>query len=126
MLCVIGDCDVIVEVNSSGGDFFEGVVIYNMFRVYFYKVMVKILGFVVFVVLVIVMVGDEIEIGKVGFVMIYNVWGVVIGNCYDFVEVVIMIELFDDVMVIVYFECFGVEKIKVVEWMDNEIWFNGE
>lgn len=125
-LRAIGDRDVIVEVNSPGGDFFEGVAIYNTLRAHPHKVTVKILGLAASAASVIAMAGDEIEIGKAGFVMIHNAWGVVIGNRHDFAQAATTIEPFDDAMATVYSERSGAEKAKVAEWMDNETWFNGE
>lgn len=103
VLCVIGgDVDVIVNINSLGGDVFEGLVIYNLLCEYKGKVMVNIIGLVVFVVFFIVMVGDEICIGCVVFLMIYNVWLIVMGNWNDLCEIVDWLELFDMMLVDIY------------------------
>ena len=40
----IGDQEVYVDLNSPGGDFFEGVAIYNLLRAHPHKVTVRILG----------------------------------------------------------------------------------
>jgi len=40
----IGDRDVTVSLNSPGGDFFEGIAIYNLLREHPFKVTVKVVG----------------------------------------------------------------------------------
>ncbi|MBC7285455.1 head maturation protease, ClpP-related [Hoeflea sp.] len=122
----IGDQEVCVDINSPGGDFFEGVAIYNALRAHPQKVTVRILGLAASAASIIAMAGDEIQIGKAGFLMIHNAWVVVIGNRHDLAEAAATIEPFDDAMAAVYSDRAGVTKAQAAEWMDNETWFNGE
>lgn len=125
-LRAIGDQDVFVDINSPGGDFFEGVAIYNALRAHPRKVTVRVLGLAASAASVVAMAGDEIQIGKAGFLMVHNAWVVAIGNRHDLAEAVRVMEPFDDAMATVYAERAGVERAKAAEWMDNETWFNGE
>src|SRR5690606_7927819 len=122
----IGDGQVHVDINSPGGDFFEGVAIYNALRAHPKKVTVRILGLAASAASVIAMAGDEIQIGKAGFLMVHNAWVVAIGNRHDLAEAAKTMEPFDDAMATVYADRAGVKKSKAAEWMDNETWFNGE
>ena len=54
----IGDQDVMVDINSPGGDFFEGVAIYNALRAHPRKVTVRILGLAASAASVIALDGD--------------------------------------------------------------------
>lgn len=125
-LRAIGDQDVFVDLNSPGGDFFEGVAIYNMLRAHSGKVTVRILGLAASAASVIAMAGDEIQIGKAGFMMVHNAWVVAVGNRHDLAQAAKTMEPFDDAMATVYAERTGAKKSKAAEWMDNETWFNGE
>lgn len=125
-LRAIGDQDVFVDLNSPGGDFFEGVAIYNALRAHPKKVTVRILGLAASAASVIAMAGDEIQIGKAGFLMVHNAWVIAIGNRHDLAEAAKTMEPFDDAMATVYADRAGVKKSKAAEWMDNETWFNGE
>lgn len=125
-LRAIGDQDVFVDLNSPGGDFFEGVAIYNALRAHPKKVTVRILGLAASAASVIAMAGDEIQIGKAGFLMVHNAWVIAIGNRHDLYEAAQTMEPFDDAMATVYADRAGVKKAKAAEWMDNETWFNGE
>lgn len=125
-LRAIGDQDVVVDINSPGGDFFEGVAIYNALRAHPHKVTVRILGVAASSASVIAMAGDEIEIGKSGFVMVHNAWVVAIGNRHDLKDASETMGPFDDAMAAVYSDRAGVKKSVAAQWMDNETWFNGE
>ena len=125
-LRAIGDQEVFVDLNSPGGDFFEGVAIYNMLRAHPRKVTVRILSLAASAASVIAMAGDDIQIGKAGFLMVHNAWVVAIGNRHDLAEAAKTMEPFDDAMATVYADRAGVKKAKAAEWMDAETWFNGE
>lgn len=125
-LRAIGDQDVTVDLNSPGGDFFEGVAIYNALRAHPHKVTVRVLGIAASAASVIAMAGDDIQIGKAGFLMTHNAWVVAMGNRHDLAEAAATMEPFDDAMATVYSDRAGVSKAKAAEWMDNETWFNGE
>jgi ATP-dependent protease ClpP protease subunit len=122
----IGDQDVVVEVNSPGGDFFEGIAIYNALRAHPHKVTVRVLGLAASAASVIAMAGDEIQIGKAGFLMVHNAWTITVGNRHDLAAAIKEVEPFDDAMAALYAERSSADKAQAVEWMDNETWFNGE
>ncbi len=122
----IGDRDVVVEINSPGGDFFQGVSIYNMLRAHPREVTVRVLGVAASAASVVAMAGDRIEIGKAGFLMIHNTWSVAIGNRHDLRAFADTLEPFDAAMATVYAERAGVDYKIAARWMDDETWFNGD
>lgn len=122
----IGSQDVVVNVNSPGGDFFEGIAIYNMLRQHPHRVTVKVLGLAASAASVVAMAGDEIQISDVGFLMVHNAWALAIGNRHDLREAAAMLEPFDDAMASLYARRAGVTRAVAAEWMDGETWMNGE
>lgn len=122
----IGDGDVFVDINSPGGDFFEGVAIYNLLRAHRRKVTVRVLGMAASAASVIAMAGDEVQIGKAGFLMVHNAWVVAVGNRHDLFSAAKTMEPFDAAMAAVYADRAGVEKKEAARWMDEETWFDGE
>src|SRR5690606_12912230 len=76
----IGNKPVSVLINSPGGDFFEGVTIYNLLREHPAQVTVKILGLAASAASVIAMAADRIEIANLGFMMIHNTQWVAAGD----------------------------------------------
>ena len=109
-LRAIGDQDVFVDINSPGGDFFEGVAIYNALRAHPRKVTVRVLGLAASAASIIAMAGDDVQIGKAGFLMVHNAWAVAIGNRHDMAEAAATMEPFDDAMATLYADRAGVKK----------------
>jgi len=122
----IGERDVRVDINSPGGDFFEGVAIYNMLREHKARVTVNVLGLAASAASVIAMAGDEIKVAKTGFLMIHNAWGITIGNRHDMQAAAGMMEPFDRAMRDLYAERSGLKAEQVEAWMDAETFFTGE
>lgn len=119
------DADVVVNLNSPGGDMFEGFAIYNLLREHKGKVTVKILGLAASAASIIAMAGDEIQISRAGFLMIHNTWVVVIGNRNDLREAADMLEPFDAAMADIYAARTGIQVKAVQKKMDAETFING-
>jgi len=122
----IGSKDVTVKINSRGGDFFEGITIYNLLREHPHKVTVKVVGEAASAASIIAMAGDEIQIAKTGFLMIHNAWVVAMGNRHDLRSVAAVLDEFDDAMASVYADVSGKDKKEMAQLMDAESWLSGE
>ncbi|HYI43671.1 MAG TPA: head maturation protease, ClpP-related, partial [Sphingomicrobium sp.] len=85
-LRAIGDRPVEVQINSPGGDMFEGIAIYNVLREHPQEITVKVMGMAASAASIIAMAGDRIEIGAASFLMIHNCWVMAIGNRHDMRE----------------------------------------
>lgn len=120
----IGARDVTVNVNSPGGDFFEGVAIYNMLREHQGKVTVRVMGLAASAASVIAMAGDELLMGDGAFLMIHNAWAMAIGNRHDMRAAADQLEPFDAAMAAVYANRTGMKTADVVKLMDAETWIN--
>lgn len=98
----IGNSDVRVQINSPGGDVFEGLAIYNLLRAHPAKVTVEIMGIAASAASIIAMAGDEIVMGLGTFVMVHNAWGVVVGNRHELAEASSLFETFDNALIDIY------------------------
>lgn len=87
-LRAMNGADVTVNINSPGGDMFEGLAIYNLLREYEGRVTVKVLGIAASAASVIAMAGDDIQIGRGAFLMIHNCWVVAMGTVTRVLSVV--------------------------------------
>lgn len=119
------DKDVVVNLNSPGGDLFEGLAIYNLLREHKGEVTVKVLGLAASAASVIAMAGDTVQISRSGFLMIHNTWVVVMGNQNDLRAVADMLEPFDNAMADIYSARSGMDMKAVAKMMDAETWING-
>ncbi|MER5023234.1 Clp protease ClpP [Providencia stuartii] len=119
-LRAIGNQDVVVNINSPGGDMFEGLAIYNLLRAHNGKVTVNILGIAASAASVIAMAGDEIRMGRGAFLMIHNCWAVGVGNRHDFAKLANDLAPFDKSMSDIYVARSGLPEETISQMMDNE------
>lgn len=122
----IGSRDVTVSINSPGGDFFEGLAIYNLLREHPHKVTVKVVGLAASAASVIAMAGDEIQVAKSGFLMIHNAWSLVIGNRHDLRAAADVMDQFDASMAGLYASAAGITEAEATALMDAETWMTGQ
>lgn len=121
----LNGADVTVNVNSPGGDMFEGLAIYNLLREYEGKVTVKVLGLAASAASIIAMAGDDIQIGRGAFLMIHNCWVYAMGNRHDLAQIASDMEPFDKAMGDIYSVRTGLSKEEVAAMMDGETYIGG-
>lgn len=117
--------DITVNINSPGGDFFDGLAIHTLFAEYDGKVNMNILGMAASAASVVALAGDTINIAEAGFFMIHNAWSIAIGNRHDMQAVSDMLEQFDASMVTLYSKATGIDAKAIAKMMDNETWIVG-
>ncbi|KZL04549.1 ATP-dependent Clp protease proteolytic subunit [Pseudovibrio axinellae] len=122
----IGDEDVVVSINSPGGDFFEGLAIYNLLREHKAKVTIKVLGLAASAASVIAMAADEIQIGRAAFFMIHNTWVCACGDRHAFQEVADWLKPFDEAAISIYHARTKISEKELGNQLDKETWINGE
>ncbi|WP_155897673.1 head maturation protease, ClpP-related [Aureimonas ureilytica] len=124
-LRAIGDRPVEVQINSPGGDMFEGIAIFNVLREHPQPVTVKVMGMAASAASIIAMAGDHIEIGAASFLMIHNCWVLAVGNRHDMAETAEWLAPFDQAMVDLYAARTGQDAASVAKWMDAETYMSG-
>jgi ATP-dependent Clp protease protease subunit len=124
-LRAIGDRPVECQINSGGGDMFEGLAIYNVLREHSQPITMKIMGMAASAASVIAMAGDTVEIGAASFVMIHNCWVCACGNRHDMNEVAEFLAPFDQAMADVYAQRTSQSPEDCAKWMDAESWMSG-
>ena len=124
-LRAMNGADVTVNINSPGGDMFEGLAIYNLLREYEGHVTVKVLGIAASAASIIAMAGDDIQIGRGAFLMIHNCWVYAMGNRHDFAELAQSLEPLDTAMADIYAARSGLDMAAVQKLMDAESYIGG-
>jgi ATP-dependent Clp protease protease subunit len=118
--------DAVVNVNSGGGSFFDGVAMYNQLRDYDGKVTVNVVGLAGSAASIVAMAGDEIRIAKSAFFMVHNTWVLAMGNRHDMVATAKTLAAFDESMAGVYAARTGAALNDIKKMMDAETWLGGE
>lgn len=122
----MGAGPVTVNINSPGGDMFEGLAIYNLLREHDGEVTVKVLGLAASAASIIAMAGDAVQISRAGFLMIHNAWVMAVGNRNDLEEIAATLKPFDDAMASIYAARTGADQKAMAKLMDAETWIGGQ
>lgn len=124
-LRTLGAGPVTVNVNSPGGDMFEGLAIYNLLREHKGDVTVKVLGVAASASSIIAMAGDTVQIARAAFFMVHNSWVIAAGNRNDLRETADWLEPFDAAMADIYVARTGADTKAIAKLMDAESWIGG-
>jgi len=124
-LRAMGKGDVTVNINSPGGDVFEGLSIYNLLREHPGEVTVKVIGLAASAASVITMAADNLQIARSGFLMIHNAWSGAVGNRNDFRDFADWLEPFDRAIADIYAARTGKDQKAIMKLMDGELWMGG-
>lgn len=125
-LAAADGADVVININSAGGDFFEGLAIYNILTQYEGEVTVNVIGMAASAASVIAMAGDTINISEHAFLMIHNSWTIALGNRETMLEVSDMLAGFDKSMAGLYAKKTGIDRKEIAKMMDAETWIDGQ
>ena len=121
----LGAGPVTVNINSPGGDLFEGLAIYNLLREHKGEVTVNVVGVAASAASIIAMAGDTVKVARAGFLMIHNAWITARGNRNDLREYAQDLEPFDEAMADIYAVRTGADRKAMSKLMDNETWIGG-
>ena len=112
--------DVTVNINSPGGDMFEGIAIYNQLAQYPARVTVNVMALAASAASIIAMAGDTVNMALGSFLMIHNSWGVVIGNQNDMRGAADLFATFDGALADIYVHRASIKRAEIVAMMDGE------
>lgn len=118
--------DIVVRINSPGGDAFAGAAIYTALKEYAGRVTVKIDGLAASAASVIAMAGDEIVISPTASMMIHCSSTIAYGNKSDFEGCIELLKTVDESMITAYIMKTGHSREKIIEMIERETWFTAE
>jgi len=107
-LDLVADLDAItapkirVEINSPGGDVFDGIAIYNALRLHPADITTRVDGIAASIASVIAQAGDHRVMVASSQMMIHNAWGMTIGDQSDHQEMVALLEMQDGIIADIY------------------------
>lgn len=114
--------EVIVAVNSPGGDVFDAFAIYNALRRYAGKVTARIDGVAASAASLVAMAGDQIVMPENAMLMIHNPWTVAAGSAADLRSTADMMDKARDGILAAYRSKSGQSDEDIVAMMDAETW----
>ncbi|KIJ86820.1 serine protease [Staphylococcus saprophyticus] len=127
-LNAMGDVDeVVVNINSNGGDVFSGVAIYNMLRRQDAHITVNIDGLAASIASVIAMAGDTVNMPGNAMLMVHNAWTEIAGDSNAFKKQADSLERINSVVFNSYVDKSPeIDHALLQQYMDDETWFTAK
>ena len=118
--------EIRVEINSPGGNVFDGIAIYNALRMHPAKVTTRVDGIAASIASVIAQAGDHRVMVDSSQMMIHNAWGMVVGNKADHEEMAALLEQQDAVIAGIYATASDNDPDHFLGLMNAETWMTAE
>lgn len=126
---ILGDVNtslVIVNLNSPGGDVFDGVAIYNELVRHSARVEINVMGLAASAASVIAMAGDKITMHTGAHMMIHNAWTIAVGDTQELTKTAQLLAKIDKSLAKTYAERTGNGVADIADMMNDETWFDAE
>lgn len=117
---------IAVNINSPGGDVFEGRGIYNLLKQHSARVEVNVIAEAASAASLIAMAGDEIAMAEGSLMMIHRASGLAYGNVDEIAKLVDLLKVVDDTLVKTYAQRTGNSEAEVQKWLDAETWMTAD
>lgn len=113
---------IVVNINSPGGDVFDGVAIYNMLTSHDAEVETRVYGLAASAASVIAIAGDNVLMGEGSFLMIHNAWTMAVGDSREMAKMSKTLKAIDTELATTYADHTGIDAGEIAEMMDAETW----
>lgn len=120
------DDDVVVDINSRGGDVFAASEIYTLLAQYPGNVTVNIQGLAASAASVIAMAGDKVRISPTAQLMIHKAWTATSGNSDDLQQESAVLNGIDESIINAYEAKTGLERTELLNMMAQESWLTAQ
>lgn len=125
-LAALNVAEIVVHLNSPGGDVFDGIAIMNALRDHPANVTVKVDALAASIASIIAQAGNKIIMGRNSMMMIHNASGFAMGESKDLRKMADLLEATTDNLADVYTERAGGKKKEWLAAMDAETWYSAE
>lgn len=114
--------EIVVRINSGGGDVFEGFAIYNALVRHPAKIRVMVDALAASAASLVAMAGNSIQIADNGMLMVHNAWTLVGGNKDILNKTAGVLAQVDGNLANTYYARTNIPRAKIVSMMDAETW----
>lgn len=118
--------DIIVWINSPGGNVFAAAEIYTMLRDYQGTVTVKIDAIAASAASVIAMAGNKVLMSPVAMLMIHDPSTIAMGNARDMEKAISTLNEVKESIINAYAFKTGLTRSRIAKLMENETWMNAK
>lgn len=117
---------LIVNINSGGGDVFDGIAIHNLLAERDGDVLVKVYGLAASAASIIALAGKRIVMGEGSFFMIHNAWTFAIGDSIALAATSKTLKQVDGELAKMYAKHTGIDADEIAEMMADETWLGAD
>lgn len=125
-LANINTDNIIVAINSPGGDIFDGSAIYNQLKEHSAHIITRIDGIAASMASIIAMAGDEVIATDNAYFMIHDPWSCLCGDERDFIKVADFLSRVSTTLAENYVRKTGKSLKDIRAMMQEETWFIGQ
>ena len=118
--------DIIINLNSPGGDAFDGIAIYNRLKKHDGKVTINVDGWACSAASVIAMAADDLIMGLGSMIMIHEASTIVWGTKTDMRKEADVLDNLEDGIIDIYMTKANVEREEIRNMVDAETWFSAQ
>jgi len=122
----VGPGPLVVEINSPGGNVWDGLAIYNMLRGRNAQVTTRVVGIAASIASIIALAGDTVEIADAALFMIHDPSGMVAGTADDMRKMAGALDQHAEVLAGIYSKRTGKPVAQIRAAMTAETWFTAQ
>jgi ATP-dependent protease ClpP protease subunit len=122
----IGQGPLVVEINSPGGNVWDGLSIYNMLRGRQAPVTTRVVGIAASIASIIALAGDTVEMAEASLFMIHDPSGMVAGTSEDMRKMADALDQHAEVLAGIYAKATGKPTSQIRAAMKAETWFTAQ
>lgn len=119
-----GDNDIVINLNSPGGDAFDGISIYNRLKRHKGKISIHVDGWACSAASVIAMAADELYMGLGSMMMIHEASSIVLGSKSTMRKEADVLNELEEGIIDIYMTKANIEREEVRKKVDAETWFS--
>lgn len=118
--------NLVVSLNSVGGDVWAGLAMYNALRELDAKVIIRVDGLAASIASVIAMAGDEIIMSPGSMMMVHRASALAMGNAEDLEKAIEMLETVEESIIPIYSDRTGLSTDEIQDMLNVETWMSAE
>ena len=122
----VGPGPLVVEINSPGGNVWDGLTIYNMLRGRQAPVTTRVVGIAASIASIIALAGDTIEMAEASLFMIHDPSGMVAGTSDDLRKMANALDQHAEILAGIYVKRTGKTSAQIRAAMSAETWFTAK
>lgn len=120
------DKDIVIRLNSGGGDVFEGIEIYNYLKSLSNHITIEVTALAASAASLVAMAADKIIIRTGANMMVHEASTMAFGNKSDIQKTLNALNAIDTSIVDIYQERTGLERDEIINLITNETWFTAD